>query len=311
VAKRHRIISRGLILITLMAAACSFAIGVSWHPNQPIQETSRASDWLPSTSPSITADQEMGSNPVIKVMDKQDVRGLRKSELFSVSHQDHSSTQSPSLQPDIPQESVTPPVESPREMPGLKSDDPQKSVIPTPEAVRETPVEVTGEGITSGEQLVETFPVPKKFQAKIVKKVTPLEQEKVIALTFDDGPWPDTTFQVLDILKREDIKATFFWVGQYLKADPQIAKRVVADGHAIGNHTWHHWYRPMNQSTAAREIEDTAELIYKTTGVRTPLFRPPGGLLTNGLADYAEEKKYVITLWSVDSVTIAYLRHRS
>lgn len=112
----------------------------------------------------------------------------------------------------------------------------------------------------------------------------PRNNEKVIALGIDDGPWPKTTLEMLDILKQNDVKVTFFWVGQALQANPDLAKREVGEGHAIGNHTWHHWYRRMDEATAKSEIDRTADLIYKTTGVKTALFRPPGGFLNNGLA---------------------------
>jgi len=164
------------------------------------------------------------------------------------------------------------------------------------------PVEAANPDMVAWAQQAETLPIPAKFYAKVIQDVKPLRQNKVIALTFDDGPWPGTTFQVLDILKKEGIKATFFWVGQNLQDHPKIAQQVVADGHAIGNHTWHHWYRHMNQSMAAHEIDATAELIYKTTGVKTLVFRPPGGLLNNGVADYAKKKNYVIVKWSIDSM---------
>jgi len=103
---------------------------------------------------------------------------------------------------------------------------------------------------------------------------------------------------VLDILHQHHIKATFFWIGQNLEVYPAIAQQVLAYGHAIGNHTWHHWYRRMNQATAASEIERTAGFIYKTTGLTTSLFRPPGGFLHNGVADYAKKKKYAVVMWS-------------
>lgn len=145
------------------------------------------------------------------------------------------------------------------------------------------------------------FSVPERYQAVTVRGAELAGLEKVIALTFDDGPWPGTTSQVLDILKKHQIKATFFWIGQHLQNNPRIAQKVVADGHAIGNHTWHHRYNHVDAATAAREIDDTAALIFKTTGVRTFLFRPPGGNLRNGLAAYAKKKKYAIVLWSVTS----------
>ena len=148
---------------------------------------------------------------------------------------------------------------------------------------------------------VSLFSVPKEFQGKVIAVTRLPLKEKVIALTFDDGPWPRTTEQVLDILKQNDIKATFFWIGRNVKNFPEIATLVVDGGHVIGNHTWHHWYKQMDAATAAHEIEDTADQIYETVGVRTELFRPPGGFLKNGPAGYAEKRKYAVMMWSADS----------
>lgn len=148
---------------------------------------------------------------------------------------------------------------------------------------------------------VSVFSVPQEFQGRVIAETRLPVKEKVIALTFDDGPWPRTTEQVLDILKENDIKATFFWIGRNVKHYPGIAKLVVDAGHVIGNHTWHHWYKQMDPVTAAREIEDTAAQIYETVGVRTELFRPPGGFLKNGPAGYAEKRNYAVMMWSADS----------
>lgn len=144
------------------------------------------------------------------------------------------------------------------------------------------------------------FAAPPQLQGKIVKQVRLGAGQKAIALTFDDGPMPKTTEQVLTILKQNNIKATFFWIGINLKKYPDIGRKVVAEGHAIGNHTWHHWYFPMSPTTAAAEIENTSKLIYDTTGVKTLLFRPPGGFLNNGLARYAISQNYTVTMWSVE-----------
>ncbi len=145
------------------------------------------------------------------------------------------------------------------------------------------------------------FSVPVKFQGKTVYKVEVPNQEKVIALTIDDGPWKPTTTQMLDILKQNNVKATFFWVGKTVQAHPQIAKQVVAEGHAIGNHTWNHGYKKVSPAVARDEIERTARIIYQTTGVKTALFRPPGGYLNNGLAAYAKSQKYSVLMWSQTS----------
>jgi peptidoglycan-N-acetylglucosamine deacetylase len=145
------------------------------------------------------------------------------------------------------------------------------------------------------------FDVPKNFQAKTIKDVSVPASEKVIALTFDDGPWPETTEQILATLKQERVKATFYMIGQPLKSFPEIGKKVLADGHVIANHTLHHWYKKMSPLVAQREIEDTSKIIKEVLNVETEYFRPPGGVLTNGLVAYAHQHKQSVNMWSVDS----------
>ncbi|MCW5314471.1 polysaccharide deacetylase family protein [Nostoc sp. KVJ3] len=147
-----------------------------------------------------------------------------------------------------------------------------------------------------------SYAVPTRFQGVIVNAAKLTPEQKVIALTFDDGPWPESTAQVLDILKQNQIKGTFFLIGQNVKNNPDLVKREIAEGHVIGNHTWHHWYQFLNPQAAAYEINHTADLIYQVTGIKTNLFRPPGGIMHNGVADYAINSKYAIILWSSDSV---------
>lgn len=144
--------------------------------------------------------------------------------------------------------------------------------------------------------------VPSRFQGVTIKAATLPPDQKVIALTFDDGPWPKSTAQVLDILKKNNIKGTFFVVGQNVKRYPDLTRRIVAEGHSIANHTWHHWYHHMNPQTAAYEVANTTDIIFKTTGVKPGLFRPPGGIMTNGVVSYAKNNKYAIIMWSSDSI---------
>jgi len=144
--------------------------------------------------------------------------------------------------------------------------------------------------------------VPDQFQGKTIREAKLDSQHKAIALTFDDGPWPKTTKQILEILKKNNIKATFFWVGRYLQTYPEIGKQVAAAGHAIGNHTWNHQYIKYNEEGAAREIDRTSSLIEELTGIQTSIFRPPGGILNNGLAAYAQKKNYAVVVWSADSL---------
>jgi peptidoglycan-N-acetylglucosamine deacetylase len=145
------------------------------------------------------------------------------------------------------------------------------------------------------------FAVPVNFEAKTLKEVTLPADKKLIALTFDDGPWPKTTEEILATLKKENVKATFFMIGQPLKSFPEIAKKVVADGHEIANHTVHHWYHKMGAVVAKREIDDTNKIIEEYLNVKTNYFRPPGGVLNNGLADYAHKLNDAVLMWSADS----------
>ncbi len=143
--------------------------------------------------------------------------------------------------------------------------------------------------------------LPSQFKGTMLRQATLDPKHKAIALTFDDGPWPKTTTQILDILKKNNIKATFFWVGRYLQTYPELGKQVAAAGHAIGNHTWSHQYIKYNEDGAAREIDRTSSLIEEVTGVKTSMFRPPGGILNNGLTAYAQKKNYAVIMWSADS----------
>jgi peptidoglycan/xylan/chitin deacetylase (PgdA/CDA1 family) len=123
-----------------------------------------------------------------------------------------------------------------------------------------------------------------------------------IALTFDDGPHPYKTDAVLDILARYGIRATFFVVGENVSYYPEPLKRAVALGHEIGNHTYHHTLlsKSCEQSTA-EEIEKTEEIIFRTAGYRTKLFRPPEGAYSECSLNVVKSKDYRVILWTVDS----------
>lgn len=162
-----------------------------------------------------------------------------------------------------------------------------------------------GQTVDVASKIVRTMPmnfdVLKQFQSQTVTEIYPTNAAKVIALTFDDGPWPNVTESILATLKKENIKATFFVVGQPLKSFPELGKKVLADGHVIANHTMHHWYHRMTPLVAEREIEDTEKIIKEVLNVETDYFRPPGGVMTNGLVSYAQSKKQSVVMWSIDS----------
>ena len=123
-----------------------------------------------------------------------------------------------------------------------------------------------------------------------------------VALTFDDGPDAEVTPRVLDALGRFGARATFFVIGRNLERNLPVARRVVAEGHELGNHSWTHSYF-QNFYTAASHAQDIARnsaLIRELTGTATePLFRPPVGLKSPSLARAAHAQQLRVVAWSV------------
>jgi len=111
-----------------------------------------------------------------------------------------------------------------------------------------------------------------------------LKNQQVVALTFDDGPDPIQTPIILDLLKDAGFKATFFCIGEKIKQHPQLAQRIVNEGHAIGNHTFSHsnLFPMFWPSTIKRELIDTQHFIDDIDPKNKKLFRPPYGV-TNPL----------------------------
>jgi peptidoglycan/xylan/chitin deacetylase (PgdA/CDA1 family) len=120
-----------------------------------------------------------------------------------------------------------------------------------------------------------------------------------IALTFDDGPSSIYTKQILDILRSYGVKATFFVCGQNVERCPEILRRVQAEGHTIGNHSYSHPY-PFFRSRAffAREIDLTQEAIERVTRERPRFFRPPFGMRWLGLYSVLNQRGLRLVSWS-------------
>ena len=117
--------------------------------------------------------------------------------------------------------------------------------------------------------------------------------EKVIFLTFDDGPIPEATPWVLEVLRGYNAKATFFCVGDNVRKHPEVFQQVLAEGHAVGNHTFNHlkgW--KTNTSDYLENVERCAEM------VESPLFRPPYGALKPSQARLLKSN-YRIVMWDV------------
>lgn len=120
-------------------------------------------------------------------------------------------------------------------------------------------------------------------------------------LTFDDGPIPEVTPWVLDLLNKYKAKATFFCIGDNIQKHPELFKRILNDGHAVGNHTFNHlngWNT--DKSTYLKNVQDCDHIIEKQQ-VKTKLFRPPYGKCTFAQANelLAQHKK--IVMWDIIS----------
>jgi peptidoglycan/xylan/chitin deacetylase (PgdA/CDA1 family) len=144
---------------------------------------------------------------------------------------------------------------------------------------------------------------------KSFPQTLPLADHEVV-LTFDDGPWPPTTPQVLAALARECVHATFFLIGKPASEHPDLVRRIAAEGHTIGHHTWTHFsLMRMPYASAIKQIEDGIAADEKalhgiaSTVASTPFFRFPGFESTPATLDYLQSRGIVVfgaDIWASD-----------
>lgn len=126
---------------------------------------------------------------------------------------------------------------------------------------------------------------------------------KYVALTFDDGPDRRFTPRVLDVLKRHDVKATFFLMGSRAKALPDVTKRIRNEGHDIGNHTyWHPNFEKESIGRLEWEVLETEKVLEDIVGYRPKLFRSPYGFLNEPIVRKLGQMNSMAIGWSVDSL---------
>ncbi len=120
-----------------------------------------------------------------------------------------------------------------------------------------------------------------------------------IALTFDDGPNPEWTPRLLDILARHDLKATFFMLGKFAEAQPELVRRVAVEGHLVGDHSWSH---PKLSRCPAKRIEEelkrTKDTLEQIVGSPVRFFRPPFGARRPTVFRIARELGLELVLWN-------------
>lgn len=124
--------------------------------------------------------------------------------------------------------------------------------------------------------------------------------KKLVALTFDDGPDPKITRQILDTLKKYEARATFFMLGSRVEYYPDVVNEVIEAGHEIGNHTWNHAdLTKLSADRVQKEIESTSEMIEKISGHKPEAFRPPYGAVNKTVRFQTE---LPVVLWDVDTL---------
>ncbi|WP_236939173.1 polysaccharide deacetylase family protein [Evansella clarkii] len=130
------------------------------------------------------------------------------------------------------------------------------------------------------------------------------ETENKVALTFDDGPDPRFTPQILDVLSEYGVQATFFVMGARAEANPELTRRIIDEGHIVGNHTYFHpnLVEEGDVATLRTEVSRTEDALADIIGYRTKLFRAPYGFLYNELVEALGEMDYTVVGWSVDSL---------
>lgn len=120
-----------------------------------------------------------------------------------------------------------------------------------------------------------------------------------IALTFDDGPNPEWTPRLLDILAEHEVKATFFMLGKFAEAQPELVRRVAAEGHLVGDHSWSH---PKLSRCPAKQIEEelkrTKDTLEQIVGAKVRFFRPPFGARRPAVFRIARQLGLEPVLWN-------------
>ncbi|NEW05667.1 polysaccharide deacetylase family protein [Paenibacillus sp. SYP-B3998] len=124
-------------------------------------------------------------------------------------------------------------------------------------------------------------------------------KEKKVALTFDDGPDPIYTREILNILQRYNVKAAFFVIGQHVQTYRDVIGEIASQGHTIGNHTYHHPdLLDLSHEEIVEEIVKTEKEIMQITGQKPHLFRPPYGHFDDSIVEMVRQMGYIFFTWT-------------
>jgi peptidoglycan/xylan/chitin deacetylase (PgdA/CDA1 family) len=157
-------------------------------------------------------------------------------------------------------------------------------------------------GLRAGAQDSNSTPSPTPSPPKAATYAQVRVDQPYIAMTFDDGPSAENTPRLLEMLKQRNIKATFFLIGQNAAANPDLVRRILADGNEVGNHSWTHpQLSKLSDERVTAEITKTQDAIKDASGYSPTLLRPPYGAITPRQREWIENQFGLnVILWSVD-----------
>jgi peptidoglycan/xylan/chitin deacetylase (PgdA/CDA1 family) len=154
-----------------------------------------------------------------------------------------------------------------------------------------------GAGLAAGAWFYAAlYPTSQIFGRVVIAGDDPAE----LALTYDDGPNPSATLQLLDLLAKHDVRATFFLIGEYVRKQPALAREIAAAGHSIGNHTMTHpWLSYQSAARIRSEIAGANAAIEDVIGGEVKLFRPPHGARRPVVFRIADELGLATVNWNI------------
>jgi peptidoglycan-N-acetylglucosamine deacetylase len=196
-------------------------------------------------------------------------------------------------------DAAAPPVASSNPEPAAKQQpEPVKPKTKTAAKKKEAPASAAQQQISAKKLTLSQL--VKKYPDLLLLKGSP--QSKQVALTFDDAPDDKFTAKVLDTLKQHHIKATFFLVGSQAEKYPEMVKRIVNEGHVIGNHTHNHkLLTKMSDEAFQEQITKTESILQSLCGYKPKLMRPPYGEISEAQLLWASEQGFRVINWNVDS----------
>jgi peptidoglycan/xylan/chitin deacetylase (PgdA/CDA1 family) len=153
----------------------------------------------------------------------------------------------------------------------------------------------------AGRETITAGAISHRGVSTVFDPAAPVSRPKAVALTFDDGPWEDSTGGVLGVLAKEHVKATFFLVGRQVRRFPELVRDELKAGMTIGSHSFSHPqpFGSLPAATIDREIDQGLETLSEL-GVHTKLFRPPGGAVPPRVVTTARAKGLRTVVWTVD-----------